>query len=65
MAWPECGRARPVFQASGIGNMPVTARGQKSFLVAVGKPGPRHNFKMDTHPSALAMGSHHMLKICI
>lgn len=35
MAWPGSGWARPVFQASDIGNISVTARGQKSFVVAV------------------------------
>ena len=64
MAWPGSDWARPVFQASDIGNISVTARGQKSFLVAVSQPGPRQNFRMDSHPSTLAVGSQYTLKIC-
>lgn len=63
MVRAECDWAIPIFHTSDTGNVSMAMRRHKSLLVAVYLPGPRQNFKMENHPSTLAVGSQHMHKI--
>lgn len=59
----ECDWAIPIFQTSDTGHVSMATRRQKSLLVAVYLPGTRQNFKMENHPSTLAVGLQHMHKM--